>query len=124
MLWNLCLPPLCCSLLTINCNSKTSSEVHLLPADLRLPHSSQLSMAAAGSVASAPAAEPRLVQARQPGLEYFLEHNSGQLYLLSNARGALDYAVYRWAARWQGIALSQSRCRGCHNQQPSADVQA
>lgn len=91
-----CCPAPCCSFLTINCNSKTSSEVHLLPADLRSSHGSRLSMAAgAAGAAAAPLAEPRLVQARQPGLEYFSEHNSGQLYLLSNARGALDYAVYR-----------------------------
>ena len=56
-------------------------------------------MAAPGAAAVA-SAEPRLVQQRRPGLEYFLEHNSGQLYLLSNARGALDYAVYRRVGAW------------------------
>lgn len=100
------LPPCPCSFLTLNCNSKTSSEVHLLPADLRSPHSSHLSMAAGGAAAAPRAAEPRLVQPRQPGLEYFLEHNSGQLYLLSNARGAQDYAVYRWAGRSRALRCS------------------
>ncbi|KAI3438624.1 hypothetical protein D9Q98_001046 [Chlorella vulgaris] len=65
--------------LTLNCNSKSSSEVRLLPADL----------------AAAPAAAPRLVQERSPGLEYFVEHAGGQLYILSNARGAANYAVFR-----------------------------
>ncbi|EFN57461.1 hypothetical protein CHLNCDRAFT_51004 [Chlorella variabilis] len=70
------------SFLTINCNSKASSEVHLLPADLR------------GS-GTAVAVGPRLVQQRTPGLEYFVEHSCGQLYILSNARGETNYAVFR-----------------------------
>lgn len=72
-----------CSFLTINCNSKASSEVHLLPAELH------------GSTAAA----PRLVQRRVAGLEYFVEHNAGQLYILSNARGAGNYALYRWVVQ-------------------------
>lgn len=89
-------PP--CSYLTINSNSKAASEVHLLPADLRAQHS--VTTAGSGGPPAAPAtAEPRLVQARTPGLEYFVEHNSGQLYLLSNARGAENYAVFRRVAR-------------------------
>lgn len=96
------------SFLTINCNSKSSSEVHLLPADLRGGGGSgrgpaggaaggavTASLAAPGRARPA-AAQPRLVQARSPGLEYFAEHNGGQLYLLSNARGAANYAVFRW----------------------------
>lgn len=80
------------SFLTINCNSKASSEVHLLPADLSArseQHSSSIGAGGSGWAAT------RVVQPRLPGLEYFVEHNGGQLYILSNARGADNYAVYR-----------------------------
>lgn len=63
--------------LAININSKTSSEVHLLPADGPITPSSL-----------------RCVQLRRPGLEYFLEHRKGKLYILSNARGAENYALF------------------------------
>ena len=43
--------------LTINCNSKTTSEVRLLKADK-------------------PQEAPQLVMARQNGVEYFVEHGS------------------------------------------------
>lgn len=32
----------------------------------------------------------QLVQGRQPGLEYFVEHFGGMLIILSNADGAVD----------------------------------
>jgi protease II len=67
--------------IAINLCSKTSSEVWLV--------------ADGGAGAAAPGAPPpRLVQPRRPGLEYFLEHRKGQLYMLSNARGAINYALY------------------------------
>lgn len=44
-----------------------------------------------------PAAPPWLVCPRREGLEYFVEHHSGRLLLLSNARGAEDYALFRWS---------------------------
>lgn len=84
--------PLLCRFLTINCNSKSSSEVHLLPADPS--HSVQRIISSAGGGSSCWPA-PQVVQSRLPGLEYFVEHNRGQLYILSNARGADNYAVYR-----------------------------
>ena len=66
--------------------------MHLLPAGLRQPQEG-----APGTPAGAEGwAGPRLVQRRTPGLEYFVEHNGGQLYILSNAHGADNYAVYRW----------------------------
>ena len=33
---------------------------------------------------------PRLMQARQEGLEYFVEHVRGRLVILTNADGAVD----------------------------------
>ncbi|KAL4425735.1 hypothetical protein ABPG75_009751 [Micractinium tetrahymenae] len=106
------------SLLTINCNSKASSEVHLLPADLSahsIQHGSSPAQPTSGSRRSLLA--PRLVQPRVSGLEYFVEHNAGQLYILSNARGAEDYAVYRVPAaspslaqeHWQTVVHEQPR---------------
>ena len=66
--------------------------MHLLPADLQQPQP-----ATPGTPAGAEGwARPRVVQRRTPGLEYFVEHNGGQLYILSNAHGADNYAVYRW----------------------------
>ena len=61
--------------LAINANSKTSSEIHLLRAD-------------------APGAALRCIQQRQPGLEYFFEHWAHRLLIMSNARGADNYALY------------------------------
>lgn len=52
-------------------------------ADCALSPLSQVRLLLAG----APRASPRLVQARAPGLEYFVEHSAGQLYILSNAGG-------------------------------------
>ena len=63
--------------LAINSNSKTSSEVYLIPADGPITKSNLI-----------------CVQSRRPGLEYFLEHRKGKLYILSNAREAENYALY------------------------------
>ncbi|KAK9864098.1 hypothetical protein WJX84_007913 [Apatococcus fuscideae] len=54
------------NLLLVNSNSKTSSEVHVL--DAGRPWESQLTC----------------VQPRQEGLEYFVEHHEGWLYILTN----------------------------------------
>ncbi|KAH7444800.1 hypothetical protein KP509_02G092500 [Ceratopteris richardii] len=51
---------------TINSNSKTSSEVYLLDAN---GHNEEI----------------KLVEHRRPGVEYFVEHQDGQLFLLTNA---------------------------------------
>jgi protease II len=40
-----------------------------------------------------PAAAPRCVQPRRPGLQYFVEHHSGRLYILRHAAGAADAAL-------------------------------
>ncbi|GAB4817005.1 hypothetical protein N2152v2_004051 [Parachlorella kessleri] len=69
--------------LAINSNSKTSSEVHLLPAD-------------------PPAAPLRLVCRRREGLEYFVEHHKSRLLLLSNAQGAGNYALFSVPADPEG----------------------
>lgn len=45
-----------------------------------------------------PESPPVLLQPRTPGLEYFVEHHAGWLYILSNARGAEDYCLLRTPA--------------------------
>jgi len=62
--------------LMINANSKTSSEVHILPT------------ACVGGKSENNNRKDLLacVQPRRPNLEYFLEHLDGTLYIISNAR--------------------------------------
>jgi oligopeptidase B len=43
--------------------------------------------------ADSPTAEPRLVEARTPGLRYSIEHWQGRLVILTNADGAVDYKL-------------------------------
>ena len=89
--------------LTISVNSKTSSEVHLLPA----------------ADAWAP---PHLVQPRQAGLEYYVEHCRGMLVIVTNAHGASDYKIVQshppgGAGRvggmegWQNLFTPEAGCR-------------
>jgi protease II len=58
--------------MTVHCNSKLSSEVRLLPAK-----------AGNGSVSSL-----ALVRRRQPGVEYYVDHCRGALYVITNAVGS------------------------------------
>ncbi|XP_041107663.1 prolyl endopeptidase-like isoform X3 [Polyodon spathula] len=62
--------------LTINCNSKSCSEVHLVEC-------------------RSPLLPPVLVQPRTAGLIYHVEHNEGQLYILTNAGPAREYQLMR-----------------------------
>ncbi|XP_027006078.1 prolyl endopeptidase-like isoform X2 [Tachysurus fulvidraco] len=63
-------------LLTINCSSKSSSEVWMI--DSRSPLS-----------------PPNLVQRRQPGLLYHVEHYDNQLYILANTGPSHEYELLR-----------------------------
>ncbi|XP_017319440.1 prolyl endopeptidase-like [Ictalurus punctatus] len=63
-------------LLTINCSSKCSSEVWMI--DSRSPLS-----------------PPKLVQRRQPGLLYHVEHSDNQLYVLANTGPGHEYELLR-----------------------------
>ncbi|KAK1171056.1 prolyl endopeptidase-like [Acipenser oxyrinchus oxyrinchus] len=62
--------------LTINCNSKSCSEVHLIEC-------------------RSPLLPPVLVQPRTAGLIYHVEHSEGQLYILTNAGPAHEYQLMR-----------------------------
>jgi oligopeptidase B len=57
----------------VEVGSKTSSEVHYLPAD-------------------APLSEPALIAARRPGVEYAVEHHGGRFLVLHNDN-ALDFML-------------------------------
>ncbi|XP_060781597.1 prolyl endopeptidase-like isoform X2 [Neoarius graeffei] len=63
-------------LLTINCSSKSSSEVWMI--DSRSPFS-----------------PPKLIQPRQPGLLYHVEHSDNQLYVLANTGPGHEYELLR-----------------------------
>lgn len=71
----------------INTHAKLSSEVYLL--DAHEPH-----------------LPPHCVKARQPGLEYFVEHHKGSLLILSNANGANNYCLMTTAAPHGGATAS------------------
>jgi hypothetical protein len=60
--------------ITISLNSKTSSEVRLIPSQ-------------------DPWSDPILVQPRIPGLEYYVEHCRGNLIIVTNDREAHDYKL-------------------------------
>ncbi|KAK9829496.1 hypothetical protein WJX72_006207 [[Myrmecia] bisecta] len=60
--------------ITINRNSKLACEVHILDA-------------------VRPSSAPICIQPRRQGLEYFVEHQGGFLYILTNAGGNKNYAV-------------------------------
>ncbi|RXM99208.1 Prolyl endopeptidase-like, partial [Acipenser ruthenus] len=62
--------------LTINCNSKSCSEVHLIEC-------------------RSPLLPPVLVQPRTAGLIYHVEHSEGQLYILTNVGPAHEYQLMR-----------------------------
>lgn len=40
-----------------------------------------------------PWGEPRLVKARSPGTEYFVDHSGDHFFIVTNAGGALNYKV-------------------------------
>ncbi|KAJ8250647.1 hypothetical protein COCON_G00225690 [Conger conger] len=63
-------------LLTVNCSSKSSSEVWLIGC-------------------STPLAPPRLVQPRLPGLLYRVEHRDRRLYVLANTAAGREYQLLR-----------------------------
>jgi protease II len=58
--------------MTVHCNSKLSSEVRLLP----------------GKSVNDSAASLKLVRRRQPGVEYYVDHCRGSLYVITNAIGS------------------------------------
>ncbi|XP_035256391.1 prolyl endopeptidase-like [Anguilla anguilla] len=62
--------------LTVNCSSKSSSEVWLIDC-------------------STPFAPPRLVQPRLPGVLYHVEHRDQQLYVLANTAAGREYQLLR-----------------------------
>ncbi|KNE57852.1 hypothetical protein AMAG_04697 [Allomyces macrogynus ATCC 38327] len=59
---------------TINCNTLESSEV--LAIDTQ-----------------APLDPPRLIQAREDGVQYYVDHHTSQFYILTNADGAEDFKL-------------------------------
>lgn len=63
-------------ILTINCSSRTSSEVLLVPA-------------------ASPSSKPLLVQPRQPELLYHVEHWRNCLILLASTGRGQEYQVER-----------------------------
>ena len=76
---------------------------------------------------SNPLEPPKLVQSRIPGLEYFVAHSKGQLFILTNAHGAVDYQVMTASLHapdlphWQtlvperpGVAVEDLEVYACH----------
>ncbi|XP_066535013.1 prolyl endopeptidase-like isoform X2 [Hoplias malabaricus] len=63
-------------ILTVNCSSKSSSEVWMIDSRSPLSHLAQ-------------------VQPRQPGLLYHVEHSSDQLYILANTGPGHEYQLLR-----------------------------
>lgn len=63
-------------LLTLNCTSKSSSEVRTI-------------------CCSTPDHTPTLVQPRQPGLIYYIEHARGDLYILANTGPGQEYQLVK-----------------------------
>lgn len=61
--------------IVITAASKMSSEVHLLPGSATMPY------------------QLRLVQQREPGLEYFVESSKDQLIILANDTASGNYAL-------------------------------
>ena len=69
----------------------------------------------------------KLVQSRIPGLEYFVAHCKGQLFILTNAHGAVDYQLMTASLHapdlphWQplvperpGVAVEDLEVYACH----------
>lgn len=71
-------------LVTINCNSKNSSEVWFI--DSRAPFSC-----------------PTLIQSRQPGLMYHVEHSDDHLFILANTGKGQEYQVIPHQSLWQHL---------------------
>ncbi len=71
----------------INANSLETTEVRYVAAALTVTHF-------------------QVLFARVHGVRYFVEHNHGWFYVLSNADGALNYAVSRVSV--QALALSEA----------------
>ncbi|KAJ8418461.1 hypothetical protein AAFF_G00141700 [Aldrovandia affinis] len=63
-------------LLTVNCSSKSSSEVWLIDC-------------------ATPLARPTLVQPRLPGMVYHVEHRNQQLFILANTAAGREYQLLR-----------------------------
>jgi len=61
-------------LIVVHCHDHETSEVWLIPAD-------------------EPLSPPRLVAARDPGVEYSLDEAGGDLFILTNAGGAEDFKI-------------------------------
>ncbi|XP_078000816.1 prolyl endopeptidase-like [Glandiceps talaboti] len=84
---------------TINSSCRSSSEVRLI--DCECENSS-----------------PVLVQTRQDGVEYFIEHSNGMFYILTNSDGAKDYKFMKvpsdsalTAEHWQTIYIAESNTK-------------
>ncbi|XP_046720914.1 prolyl endopeptidase-like isoform X2 [Silurus meridionalis] len=63
-------------LITVNCSSKSSSEVWMIDS-------------------KSPLSPPKLIQSRQPGLLYHVEHSDNQLYVLTNTGPGHEYELLR-----------------------------
>ncbi|TRY85712.1 hypothetical protein DNTS_013254 [Danionella cerebrum] len=63
-------------LITINCSSKTSSEVWCVPS-------------------KSPLSVPVLIQCRQPGLLYYVEHSENVLFILANTGPNQEYQLLK-----------------------------
>lgn len=90
-------------LLTINCSNKSSSEVWMIDS-------------------MSPLSPPKLVQPRQPGLLYHVEHSDNQLYILGNTSPSQEYEVSSINVRidrntWQlcgvGVSTSTNYVQAC-----------
>ncbi|GMH33558.1 hypothetical protein BSKO_01392 [Bryopsis sp. KO-2023] len=68
--------------IALTATSKTSSEVHLLKGDLM------------------DATQIRCVKPRTPGVEYFVEHHEGFLYVLTNETESGNYCLKRSCVDW------------------------
>ncbi|KAL4641196.1 prolyl endopeptidase-like isoform X2 [Arapaima gigas] len=64
------------ALLTLNCNSRSSSEVWMVESN-------------------SPLRQPRLVQPRLPGLVYHVEHSQRLLYILANTATGQEYQLLK-----------------------------
>lgn len=78
--------------IAINCNSKTTSEIHLLPN----PQSGDIQMSEQEKWTSEPVSLlPRCVLPRQTGREYYLDHRGSDFFIITNGDGAYNYHVLK-----------------------------
>lgn len=71
--------------IAINCNSKTTSEIHLI----RNPDDTSTESSTASPLI------PRCVLPRKAGLEYYLDHRNSEFFIITNGDGAYNYTVLK-----------------------------